>query len=299
LSASLAGGAQQLAEHLAARLGLRRRPRSWGGNCPSCGYHAAFTVRLPRKGKFPLLWCANGCTREQLAEAAQRALNTASRPPVPLAPLALAEQRARKLEAARKLFAGAIAIRPDCPAGLYLAHRGVPHLVGCPGLRFRPDCWHPESKGHVRAMVAEVLDAAGRPLGVHRTYLKGDGRKADVQPQKASLGPIRGGAVRLDPAAAELTVGEGIESAASAGVMLGLPAWAAISAGNLASGLELPPEVRVVAIAADHDGPGRKAAIEASVRWRAEGRTVRLAIPSGKGVDFNDLLRTRLAAEAR
>ena len=103
---------------------------------------------------------------------------------------------------------------------------------------------------------------AGVPLGIHRTYLASDGSKARVEPPKASLGPIWGGAIRLDTFAPELplVVGEGIESSASAARLLGFPGWAAISAGNLGRGLLLPPDVRRVIIAADPDDAGRAAA---------------------------------------
>jgi hypothetical protein len=60
----------------------------------------------------------------------------------------------------------------------------------------------------------------------------------------------------------------------------------------MAAGLVLPPEARSVVIAADPDGPGRRAARDAWIRWRAEGREVRVALPDGSG-DFNDLLRDR------
>ena len=107
---------------------------------------------------------------------------------------------------------------------------------------------------------------------------------------KSSLGPIWTAAIRLQEAGEELVVGEGVETAASAGLMLGLPAWAAISAGNMAAALVLPASVRVVTIAADPDAPGQRAARDAATRWRAEGRTVRIAMPDKPGQDFNDLL---------
>jgi hypothetical protein len=73
---------------------------------------------------------------------------------------------------------------------------------------------------------------------------------------------------------------------------MGLPAWAAISAGNLAKGLLLPPEAVSVVIAADPDKAGADAARSAWERWTGEGRTVRIATPDGPG-DFNDLLLER------
>jgi putative DNA primase/helicase len=103
------------------------------------------------------------------------------------------------------------------------------------------------------------------------------------------------GAIRLhhlvDPDK-PLAIGEGIETAASAGRLMGFPAWAAISAGNLAAGLVLPPEAHQMVIAVDPDDVGRKAAREAWTRWKAEGRNVRIAVTNGAG-DFNDLLLAR------
>jgi phage/plasmid primase-like uncharacterized protein len=175
--------------------------------------------------------------------------------------------------------------------------RGLPELARSAALRFRLDCPHPDG-GKVPAMVGLVVDATGALVAVHRTYLRRDGTgKADVARAKASLGPVWGGAIRLDPLAPELLIGEGIESSASAGRMLGLPAWSALSAGNLARGLVLPPEVRAVVIAADPDEAGQDAACDAWHRWTAEGRRVRIATPNGSA-DFNDVLRSREVARA-
>ena len=145
-------------------------------------------------------------------------------------------------------------------------------------------------------MVAQIVDAAGEPTGVHRTYLKADGTgKADVEPTKASLGVVWGSVIRLqdhDPARS-LVIGEGIETAASAGVMLQAPAWSAISAGNLGGGLVLPAEVSNVIIAADPDDEGEARAQQAAARWQREGRKVRVARTRIDG-DWNDLLLEEL-----
>jgi phage/plasmid primase-like uncharacterized protein len=144
-------------------------------------------------------------------------------------------------------------------------------------------------------MLALVVDVTGTPLGIHRTYLHGDGRgKADVVPTKASLGPIWGGAIRLDPVACTMVIAEGIETAASAGSLLELPAFAAINAGNLGKGLVLPAEVCSVTIGADRDIPGERAAREAAIRWVREGRKVRIAYPDVASMDFNDVHRASL-----
>ncbi len=79
-----------------------------------------------------------------------------------------------------------------------------------------------------------------------------------------------------------------------AAVLLGLPGWAAVSCGNLGANMALPAGVRRVTIAADPDPPGQRAAAKAARRWRAEGRSVRLATPDTPGQDFADLLLARI-----
>jgi phage/plasmid primase-like uncharacterized protein len=183
-----------------------------------------------------------------------------------------------------------------------LQSRGLAGLAQSAALRFLGDCPHPTCR-RLPAMVAAVHDADGELIAIHRTYLRPDGSgKAEIEPEKASLGRFAGGAIRIYPTATELLVAEGIESAAAAGRLLGLPAWAAISAGNLAKTMMLPSEVRAVVIAADNDlpdlkgrRPGHEAARDAATRWRAEGRQVRIALPDRIGSDFNDLLLERAA----
>jgi phage/plasmid primase-like uncharacterized protein len=145
-------------------------------------------------------------------------------------------------------------------------------------------------------MVALVVDVSGSLTSVHRTYLASDGQgKADVDPRKASLGPVSGGVIRLaEPVAGKpLVLAEGIETAASAGLLLGLPSWSAISSGNLERALLLPPWVTDVIIAFDPDPPGIKAACVAGKRWRNERRRVRVTHPPASG-DFNDMLLAKL-----
>lgn len=177
------------------------------------------------------------------------------------------------------------------PADRYLSGRGLPGLVASPVLRFRVDTPHPAC-GRLSALIALIRGPDGAPVAIHRTFLRRDGSgKAAVEPVKATLGPVSGGAIRLDEAGPEIVVGEGLESSASAGRMLRLPAWAAISAGNLARSLALPVEVRSVIIAVDRDPPGERAAHEAARRWQREGRRVQLARPKRADADFNDLIR--------
>ncbi len=294
-----------LAADLAARFRLDKRARSWGGDCPACSYPRAFTIK-PGHGSRPMLFCANGCTRDTLDAVARDVLGGAWTPPTAPDAGKAQQDRATRQDAARRLWMGSTPCA-NTPASLYLQRRGIGHVTASAALRYRGDCRHPEG-GRWPALVALVQDAARQPIAAHRTFLTLDGRKARVDPVKASIGPVWGGAVRLDPApldpAAALVIGEGIETAASAGLLMGLPAWAALSAGNLARGVLLPLDVRHVVIAADHDAgprqPGQDAAQAAAARWRGEGRTVRIATPDVPGNDFNDLLqdRARRAAEA-
>ena len=275
------------ARDFADRLGLRHYARSWRGNCPACGYKLAFAVREGRDHR-PMMFCANGCDRTTLDRAMMQVMGGSWSAPERPDAESEAEARERKQAAALRIWNGADPVRGTA-AETYLRHRRINHIVGSAALRYRRDASHPEA-GRNPAMVALVQGVDDRVLGVHRTYLTPDGRKANLEPAKASLGPIWGGAVQLDPVAPELVIGEGIETSASAGKLLGLPAWAAISAGNLARGLVLPPEVRSIIIAADTDPAGERAARDAALRWSREGRKVRIARPDKENADFNNVL---------
>jgi len=279
---------------LAGRFNLTKRSGGLVGTCPSCSYPDAFSARVGREGR-PLLHCFNGCAWDVLHDTARAALGTDwTPPPRPDAGKALADEQARQ-DAAQRLWQRCQPCAGTA-AELYLTRRAIGHVAGSSSLRFDRDSSRP---GGTRcpALVAAVRDVSGALVGIHRTYLANDGRKAAADPPRASFGNLRGGVVRLDPCASELVIGEGIETSASAGLLLGLPAWAALSAGNLGTGLMLPPEVHSVVLVIDHDEPGQDAAAAAERRWLAEGRAVRLAMPDASGTDFNDLLQARTTGE--
>lgn len=280
------------ARDLAERLGLERSGRSWRGTCPACDYPRAFAVR-PSKADSALLYCANGCSLADLRGVLE-GHGVGALPKTRTPPTAAAQTRRRQGAALRLAENSFPAI--GTLADTYLTGRGLPGLAGSPALRFRASTPHPEG-GKLPALVALVTAADGGTVGVHRTYLAPDGSgKARVIPARASLGPVWGAAIRLAEPGADgaLVIGEGIETAASAGRLIGLPAWAAISAGNLARGLVLPPAIRQVVIAVDPDPPGEAAARQAADRWQQAGLRVQLARPTGGG-DFNDTLRARMA----
>jgi phage/plasmid primase-like uncharacterized protein len=174
----------------------------------------------------------------------------------------------------------------------YLRERGL-RVLCPPTLRFHPSLRHP-SGVYAPAMIAAVerVSSGTAVIAVHRTFLRADGTdKANLDPQKAALGPIAGGAVRLAPPGETLALAEGIETALSVQQATGLSAWAALGTANL-SRVELPYYVRDVDICADADGPGEKAALAAAAKLMREGRKVRIARPLSAGTDFNDLLRS-------
>ena len=173
----------------------------------------------------------------------------------------------------------------------YLASRGL-HAPTPTRLRFHAGLRYP-SGGLWPAMVARVTRGADdAPLGIHRTFLARDGNgKAPVEPQRMMLGPCRGGAVRLGMPNDVLMVGEGIETCLAATQATGQPAWAALSTSGMRS-LDLPTDVHDVIVLADGDEAGEAAARDCALRWKREGRRVRIARPP-QGLDFNDVLLGR------
>jgi hypothetical protein len=174
-------------------------------------------------------------------------------------------------------------------AETYLRRRGI-NCELPETLRFHPECWHGPTARRLPAMVAAV-QGAGSPA-VHRTWLCADGLgKAEIDPPKAMLGAVTGGAVRLADGLGPLVVAEGIETALSlAGGLLRTPAtvWAALSTSGI-RGLHLPPAASRLTIAPDGDVPGREAANALAARAHALGWQVSL-LPAPDGRDWNDIL---------
>jgi putative DNA primase/helicase len=283
---------------IAARLGLRRVGQAWRGTCPACGYPSAFAL-TERDGR-PLWWCAS-C---QDGDAIARALKIENRggTPAKLAnPAKLSPARTGgddPAAAAQRLWASARPIEGTV-AETYLAARGLSGFTS-PALRYLAEHRHASTGTTWPVLVAAVTDPLTAELrAVHRTYLARDGRsKAPVEPAKMTLGPTAGAVIRLaEPQPGRpLVIGEGIETAASAALILGCPPWAGISASNL-NRIKLPPAVVEVVIAADNDPVGQREAERAARRWQAEGRRVRIATPNTAGTDFNDLLQRTGARE--
>jgi phage/plasmid primase-like uncharacterized protein len=274
---------------IARRFNLRPVAGSFVGACPACGYKDSLRVTL-QNGK-ALWWC--GACQDQAAVTAAIAGQAAQ-----AAPMAAAADgsQAQKREWALNLWRDA---QPAVGTVVqtYLTARGITLRDDMP-LRFLPN--HLDRDGGKRwpVMLALMVDHDGTAQAIHRTFIAQDGKgKAPIATPRKTLGMVAGAAVRLAPIADRLVIGEGIETSISAGLMMGAPAWAAISAPNLEFKLKLPASIKEIIVAADHDGPGLKAARAALARWRAEGRAVKIARPQKPGEDFNDLWRSRGSAE--
>ena len=135
------------------------------------------------------------------------------------------------------------------------------------------------------ALVTRGSDDA--PLAIHRTFLSRDGsdKAPVVEPQKMMLGPCRGGAVRLAPSHEPLMVGEGIETCLAAMQATGHPAWAALSTSGLTRSRSAKRRARCDCFGGWGDDAGEAAARAAALRWKSEGRRVRIAHPT-QGMGF-------------
>jgi DNA primase len=209
---------------------------------------------------------------------------------VPVVPV-----RALPLEPERDTTAEAVAIwRNAAPAGgtpadAYLRGRGLQLPIPA-SIRFAR---LPLGKREpMPCLVALVTSAENKAVGIQRTYLTEEGRKADLPDGrvKFSLGRIRGAAIRLAPVAAELIVTGGVEDGLSLQQELGRAVWAATGEGNMASML-LPDVVRSVIVGADSDATGERFARAAAEAFALAGRHTRIIRPAPGFKDFNSELQ--------
>jgi hypothetical protein len=264
--------------------------------CPVCQYEGrkaqnALTLADGTGGKLLLNCKKAGCDYRDIATAAGITQGTYTPPDPATIAQRKAQQRAdaeKRATQAKRLWVEAQPIA-GTQAETYLRGRGITAPLPAT-LRFHPECWHGPTARRLPAMVAAVQGAVSP--AVHRTWLSADGSgKADIDPPKAMLGAVTGGAVRLADGLGPLVVAEGIETALSlASGLLRTPAtvWAALSTSGI-RGLHLPPAASRLTIAPDGDAPGREAANALAERAHALGWQVSL-LPAPDGRDWNDIL---------
>jgi DNA primase len=188
------------------------------------------------------------------------------------------------------------------PAAIYLRSRGItidlPHTLRF--ARLAP----PQIEGNgvlaangpglLPTLVAIVTDPSGALVGLQRTYLTEDGRKAATKPTKQdrkpkvkySLGNVIGGAIQLGPPAPSIIVTEGLEDGLTLAQALGRSVW-------VAAGTSMMPQMtfaeltKAVVIGADGDAGGKAAATKAAEAFTKLGLATRIMPPSPGFKDFN------------
>lgn len=174
----------------------------------------------------------------------------------------------------------------------YLANRGCALPQNTDALRFLAQCPVPFEAGCRPAMLARVQGADGVGVTLHRTFLRPDGRKADMDNPRALMpGELPDAcAVRLAMHGERLGIAEGIETALKAGERFNMPVWAALNATMLAKWT--PPEgVIEVVVFGDADAKfgGQAAAYRLAHRLALKGLRVTVEIPPKLGTDWADV----------
>jgi hypothetical protein len=128
----------------------------------------------------------------------------------------------------------------------YLEHRALdlPDEVAGEAIRFHSACpMGEESHPAMVCLVRNIL--TNERQAIHRTALTADGTaiKRNGKTFRMSLGPVRGGAVKIDPdedVTQGLCIGEGVETCL-AGRQMGLrPVWSAVNTSGVANFPVLP-----------------------------------------------------------
>jgi len=280
-------------EVLLGRLeGVRRAgPSSWMARCPAHPDRNPSLSVSVKEGKL-LLHCFAGCP----AEAVLNAVGLSWRDlwegeawrPLPSRPRPKPESEAPSPEDRERWEDWWKTARVGHPLlTRYLRARGL-SLEPPPALRLAFLRGEP-------VMVARVEGVKGL-LGLHLTTLEPDGRGRKEKRLAKGSRP-KGGAIRLFPleAGLPLALAEGIETALAVREATGWPVWALVAASFLKEA-SLPPEVKEVVVAADHDKAGLEAARALAQRLLREGRRVRMALPPVEGEDWLDALK-RLGPE--
>lgn len=220
-----------------------------------------------------------------------------------------APERQKGLE---RVLAGAEPVRPNDPAGRYLASRGLAlEDAHAAGLRFRPDTWVQVDgeKRELPALLAPIRALDGTLEGLQRIFLADDGRKAAIPDPKRTSGRLFSGAVRWPvPGAVHVVLTEGIEDALAIARALGaggrrdIAVAAAVSAGRVHR-VGLPPGIRRATLVQDRDMAGENAWVALCQEHAGSAMLLDRIVPRAK--DANDELlalgparfRARLAAQ--
>lgn len=250
--------------------------------CNFCGAGDGFALLMKIKG-----WDFAECATEIEAVVGKAEV---TKPRASQDPKQLREAKNRLWQLARPVERGD-------PVAYYLECRGIelPSFPTC--LRTVERCRYPgEVPQFFSAMLAMFQAPDGKPLQIHRTFLDGNGGKAQVEEPRLLMPgkmPEKGGAVRLFPAAPRMGVATGIETAFSAAILFDMPVWATLNDAFLMA-WEPPEGVKELFIFGDNDRSfgGQSATFALAHRLMAtKQRDVYPTIPEDPGLDWNDVLR--------
>lgn len=278
--------------------GRQSRDGWWSVTCVVCGGQDKLGLKSGKGGL--VAHCFKGCAKSQVIAGLKRlglcGIANPDQPPK-TTPEEIQKQReadeasrAQRIANAQWIWQEETVDAVGTAVDVYLASRLILPDKMPETIRFR--------HGHARrgrppAMVCRIDHVLHGSIGVHLTCLTYDGRKANVDPVRQCIGACGGGCVHFGEPRPDqwLVVGEGVETTLSMALAVGAPGWAALSATGIKN-LILPPDARMVLIAADNDanGTGQRAAKAAEARWLTEGRCVKVCIPPTPGTDWNDVL---------
>jgi hypothetical protein len=180
----------------------------------------------------------------------------------------------------------------------YLRSRGIELPSPTPRhLRFAAKLTHPNEE-YFPALVALVTDAkTGAEVGIERLFLswRGTGKAQVAKDQQSiSLGPTKGGVVRLSDARAgvPLLLGGRLEAVLTGMQATGWPGWSTLGLSGIDA--QLPENVKDVIFLAENDGGANQKALDKSCpALVARGVQVRIARPPRGFRDFDDLVNDK------
>lgn len=296
---------------LADALEGKREGREWRCRCPVHGGRSLFVAE--KDGRL-LLVCRAGCPQADVIKSLKTMGlwgNESCCDIPPPSPGPEPTEKEGRADRASDIWNEAHPIEPGDPVHRYLAGRGIALATWPKDLRCHPslDYWEvsdagkPVKTGTFPAIIAVVRSPQGHPVGLHRTYITSDGRKAPVRSPKKimKVHGLEGSAVRLfPPRDGLLAVCEGIEDALSAWVLWQIPTWACLGTSGLMR-FEPPEDVRELMIFSDRDEnrAGQKAAWALADRMEKTGRAVRVLAPVDGSKDLNAFLLARQGANVQ
>jgi putative DNA primase/helicase len=177
------------------------------------------------------------------------------------------------------------------PAEIYLQRRSLSVFPGA--LRFNPRT--PLGRGKLAAFRPALIAALHDQqdfVALQRTFLDlhAPRRARDIANPRRMLGRPGQGAVILAPAVDVLGLAEGVETALSAMMLLGIPVWATLGNERLAY-IRVPQNVTRLFLLPDNDRAGRIGAAKALEAYVMPGRTIETIWPPEGFNDWNDVIR--------